>query len=165
MADLTPQARQLALIAAHARGRVIGKDNDIPWDFPQDRRFFRRHTSGHAIIMGHRTYRSIGRPLPKRRNLVLSRQQGLTIPGCEVFSSLDEALQAAWTQDEFPFVIGGEGVYREALPLATHLYLTEIDIEVEGDTFFPAYDTAAWEATDVQEEAPLRFVIYQRRQA
>ncbi|HET6415471.1 MAG TPA: dihydrofolate reductase [Polyangiales bacterium] len=137
MSDTLAGPAPLALIVAVARKGVIGKDGGLPWHVSEDLKHFKATTSGHAIIMGRKTYDSIGRPLPKRRNIVVTRRIGAEIPGCEVAGSLDEALALARTSDPCPFIIGGASLYEEALPIATELYMTTIDENVEGDTYFP----------------------------
>ena len=134
----------LVLVVAMAKNRVIGRGQAIPWDLPEDRKHFVAVTRGHALIMGRATYDAIGRPLPKRRNIVVSRTLGLTIPGVEIAGSLDAAIGLARTEDDAPRVIGGGQLYAEALPLATRIYLTELDYDVDGDVFFPEIDRAAW---------------------
>lgn len=131
----------VSLVAAVARNGVIGRDNDLPWRLPDDLRRFKEITLGKPVVMGRRTFESIGRPLPGRENRVVSRRAGFTASGCSVFSSLHEAL--AGIEGEV-MVIGGGQVYAEALPLAQRLYLTEVDAEVEGDARFPALDPTAW---------------------
>jgi dihydrofolate reductase len=135
--DAQPALAPLALIAAVARNGVIGKDGALPWHVSEDLKHFKKTTDGHAIIMGRNTHDSIGRPLPKRRNIVVTRQTGTLFPGCEAAHSLDEALTLARATDTCPFIIGGASLYEEALPLATELHLTTIDEDVEGDTYFP----------------------------
>lgn len=134
---------RVSLIAAVARNGVIGCQGDLPWHIPEDLKRFRALTMGHAVIMGRRTWESIGRPLPGRRMIVVSRQPGLTVPGAEVAASLPEALAFA-EGDEDLFVIGGGEIYAQAMALADRLMLTEVDISPAGDAFFPAVDTAAW---------------------
>ncbi|MGB8331055.1 MAG: dihydrofolate reductase [Polyangiales bacterium] len=135
---MTDAARApLALIAAVARNGVIGKAGTLPWHLSEDLKHFKRTTQGHAIIMGRKTHDSIGRPLPGRRNIVVTRTAGAAIHGCEVAQSLHEAIALARSSDPCPFVIGGASTYEEALPLATELHLTTIDEDVEGDTLFP----------------------------
>jgi dihydrofolate reductase len=136
--------KPLVLVVAMAKNRVIGRAQSIPWDLPEDRKHFVAVTRGHALIMGRATYESIGKPLPKRRNIVVSRQHGLSIDGVEVVGSLDEAIALARTEDDAPRVIGGGQIYAEALPLATRIYLTELDAEVEGDRWFPELDRSEW---------------------
>lgn len=126
----------LALIVAVARNGVIGRAGELPWHVSEDLKHFKKTTSGHAVIMGRKTHESIGRALPRRRNIVVTRS-GAAFEGCETASSLDEAIAIARTTDPCPFVIGGASLYLEALPIATELHLTRIDQEAEGDTFFP----------------------------
>jgi dihydrofolate reductase len=128
----------LALIVAVARNGAIGKDGALPWHVSEDLKRFKNTTDGHAIIMGRKTHDSIGRPLPGRRNIVVTRTAGAVFPGCETTHSLDEAIALARSTDDCPFIIGGASLYEEALPLATELHLTTIDQDVEGDTHFPA---------------------------
>lgn len=137
MSDTLAGPAPLALIVAVARNDVIGRDGELPWHVAEDLKHFKATTTGHAIIMGRKTYESIGRPLPKRRNIVVTRRIGAEIPGCEVAPSLDEALALARTSDPCPFIIGGASLYEEALPIATELHMTTIDLDVEGDTHFP----------------------------
>jgi dihydrofolate reductase len=136
--------RPLVLVVAMAKNRVIGRGQTIPWDLPEDRKHFVAVTRGHALIMGRATYESIGKPLPKRRNIVVSRQRGLRIEGVEVAGSLEDAIALARTDDDEPRVIGGSQIYAEALPLATRIYLTELDDEVEGDRWFSELDSSEW---------------------
>ncbi len=152
----------LALIVAWARGRVIGKDGDLPWREPEDLAFFKRTTTGHAILMGRRTCESIGRPLPRRRNIVITRNADYTAEGCEVVTSVEAAIDMARTTDDCPFVIGGAGIYAAALPLVTRMYVTEIDRDVDGDTWFPEYDADAWRETSRNVIGELAFVTYDR---
>jgi len=129
----------LSIIVAMAENRVIGKDNDMPWGFlPVDLKHFKDTTNGNPVIMGRKTYESIGKPLPNRRNIILSRQD-IEIDGCEVYSSLEKVLEILKDEDEV-FIIGGGHVYKEALPFIDKLYLTHIDLKVDGDTFFPEYE-------------------------
>lgn len=128
----------LALIVAVARNGVIGRDGTLPWHISEDLKHFKRSTDGHAIIMGRKTHDSIGRALPKRRNIVVTRQAVALFPGCETARSLGEAIALARSTDDCPFIIGGASLYEEALPLATELHLTMIDEDVQGDTYFPS---------------------------
>lgn len=116
--------------------RVIGKENDIPWRIPGEQKRFRSLTTGKTVIMGRKTFESIGKPLPNRRNLVITRDRTYVAEGCEIVGSLQEAL--ALTKDEAEvFIGGGETIYREALPIADRIYLTTIHSKIDGDTFFP----------------------------
>ncbi|MCX8003912.1 MAG: type 3 dihydrofolate reductase [Burkholderiaceae bacterium] len=159
---------RVTLIAAVARNGVIGRDGRIPWHVPGDLPRFKRITLGHPVIMGRRTWESLGRPLPGRRNLVLSRTPGFAPAGAEVFASLEAALAACAEAPEV-FVIGGTEVYRAALPAAQRLLLTEIDADVDGDAFFPDFDRSAWRETAREPHAagadaafPYAFVTYER---
>ena len=134
----------LVLVVAMAKNRVIGLRNTIPWDLPEDRKHFRTLTLGHAVIMGRATFDSMGKPLPKRRNIVVSRNAALRIEGVEIATSLPAAIALARQSDEAPRIIGGQQIYAEALPLATRIHLTEVQSEPEGDTFFPELDPALW---------------------
>lgn len=151
-----PSKMQLALIAAMARNRVIGQNNALIWHLPEDLKHFKNTTSGHHIIMGRKTYDSIGRPLPNRVNIVVSRNADLHIPGVMVVNSLEAAIQKA-AADAQPFVVGGAQLYEAALPYATDLYLTQIDHDFEGDAFFPEFPESEWQLvarTDHHKEGP-----------
>lgn len=148
--------RPLALIAALAANRVIGLDNRMPWHLPADLKHFKSLTLGKPIIMGRKTWDSLGRPLPGRLNLVVSRQAGLQLAGAEVFADLATALARAdqWASEQGVdelMLIGGGQLYEQALPLAKRLYLTRIDAEPDGDAFFPLFDAGSWQL--VQREA------------
>jgi dihydrofolate reductase len=161
---------KLALIAAVARDGVIGRDNAIPWQLPEDARRFREVTMGHPVVMGRRTWESLPerfRPLPGRRNVVVTRNDAWHAEGAERAASLEEALRLL---DEAPrvFVIGGAELYAEALPLADELVVTEIDAEVEGDVFFPTWDRAEFDEVSREEHVsddgvPFAFVTYRRK--
>lgn len=139
----------LALIAALARNRVIGRDNQMPWHLPADLKHFKAMTLGKPVVMGRKTWDSLGRPLPGRLNLVVSRQKNLSLDGAEVFPDLESALSRAdaWAREQGAgelMLIGGAQLYEQALPLAERLYLTRIDLEPQGDAFFPEWEPAAW---------------------
>jgi dihydrofolate reductase len=145
----------ISLIAAMTEKRVIGVRNQLPWKLPEDMKRFRELTTGHPIIMGRKTYDSIGRPLPKRENLVISRQPGLKIEGAQVFSSLESALERALKLDEKEvFVIGGAEIYRQALARADRLYLTLVHQDYEGDAHFPEWESLGPWRTLERVEAP-----------
>jgi dihydrofolate reductase len=158
----------VAIVVARANGGVIGRDGDLPWHLPSDMRHFKELTTGHAVIMGRRTWESIPerfRPLPGRRNIVLTRRAGYEAPGAEVLADLPSAIAAC---DGDAFVIGGGQVYGEALPLASRAIVTEIEADVDGDAFFPPLDPAEWSLAGEGErivENGLPFVIrtYERR--
>lgn len=136
---------RVTLIAALARNRVIGIDGGLPWRLPDDFAHFKRTTRGHTVIMGRRTYESMGTPLPERRNIVLTSRAGFEPEGVEVVRTLDAALQLAETAGETDaFIIGGSAVYAAAMDRADRMVLTFIDAEPEGDTRFPEYDADAW---------------------
>jgi len=137
----------LAIVAAVADGGVIGKQGKLPFRIPEDLRHFKKITMGHAIIMGRKTYESIGKSLPGRRNIVVSRTQGFCAQGChglECARSLQEAISLARATDKEPYIIGGGMLYDAALPLVTRMHLTLVHHPYEGDTFFPAFDPREW---------------------
>lgn len=140
----------VSLVVAVARNGVIGRDNDLPWRLPDDLKRFKAITLGKPVVMGRKTFESIGRPLPGRENRVVSRQPGLGVEGCRVFAKLQDALAGP---EEEVMVIGGAQIYAEALPLAQRLFLTEVDAEVEGDARFPDLDPAAWREVGREEHA------------
>jgi dihydrofolate reductase len=149
----------VTLVVAAAANGVIGVRGALPWHLPADLRHFKAMTIGRPVIMGRRTYESIGRALPGRLNVVVTRQAGYAAPGCTVVGSLDAAYAAAGAVAEV-CVIGGGELYREALPHADILHLTEIHAEFEGDAFFPPVDRTQWRevSREVHEgEAPFRF--------
>ncbi|MVG14671.1 type 3 dihydrofolate reductase [Aeromonas jandaei] len=140
---------KISMIAAMAHDRVIGKDNQMPWHMPADLAHFKRVTLGKPVLMGRKTFESIGRPLPGRRNLVISRNPGYQADGIEVVGSVEAAL-ALLADNEVAevMVIGGGHLYAELLPKADCLYLTRIDLEVEGDTRFPAFADEQWQCVE-----------------
>jgi dihydrofolate reductase len=136
----------LTLIVARARNGVIGRDNQMPWHLPEDFAYFKRTTMGAPVIMGRKTHESIGRPLPGRRNLVVTRDATRRFEGCETVASLDEALALGAAQGVREiFLIGGSQLYAQGLPLADRLLITEIDRDFEGDAHFDLPDPALWE--------------------
>lgn len=149
----------LAMIAAHAQNRVIGLNNQMPWHLPADLKHFKAKTLGKPIIMGRKTWDSLGRPLPGRLNIVVSRQPDLTLEGAEVFTDLlsARARAEAWALEQGAaevMLIGGGQLYAQALEQAQTLYLTRIDLCVQGDAFFPEYGEAGvWQLTESQEHA------------
>lgn len=163
---------RISLVAAVARGGVIGQQGTIPWRVPEDMRRFRELTVGHPVVMGRRTWDSLPerfRPLPGRRNVVVTRNPDWRADGAERAASLDDALRRL---DGAPnvFVIGGAQLYAAALPVADELLLTEVDVAVEGDTFFPPIDAAAFEEVSREphvsaDGVEFAFVRYRRRQA
>ena len=156
----------LVLVLALARGGALGKGGQLPWRIPEDLKHFRAITRGHAIIMGRKTWDEVKKPLPDRRNIVVTRDASLRLPGAEVVSSLDDALRLARETDAEPCVIGGAEIYRLALPRATRIELTEIDRDVDADTFFTLDRAGFVEASRRQGETPdVSFVTLVRRAA
>ena len=153
---------RVSLIAAVARNGVIGADNAMPWHLPADFAFFKRTTMGHPLVMGRRTFDSIGRVLPGRRTIVVTRQRDWSHPDVEVAHSLEEALALAGPADEV-FVAGGAAVYAEAMPYAHRLLVTEVDAEPAGDVTFPPIDPAAWDETSREPGEGCSWVAYERR--
>ena len=134
----------ISMIVARSRNHVIGRDNQMPWKISADLQFFKRVTMGHPVIMGRKTWESIGRPLPGRRNIVVSRNADYETTGGELVDSLDEALKSL-SEFERVFVIGGEQLFTQAFPKADRLYITEIDLNIDGgDTFFEVPNASDW---------------------
>lgn len=162
---------KISMIAAMAHERVIGKDNQMPWHLPADLAHFKRVTLGKPVLMGRKTFESIGRPLPGRRNLVLSRNSDYRVDGVEMISSLEEVISRLQGEGvEELMVIGGGYLYEQLLPKADCLYLTRIDLVVEGDTRFPAFDDSQWQRiaceshpADEKNPHPYSFETWQRR--
>ena len=158
----------ISIIVAVAENGVIGDKNKLLWHIREDLQHFKAVTTGHPVVMGRKTYESLGRPLPGRRNVVISRQE-LTIAGCEVVHSLDEAL-ALFGPDEEVFIIGGAQIYAAALPLADRFYLTRVGHSYEGDTRFPDWNPADWQLVVSERFGhgadypyPFAFETYERR--
>ncbi|QWD62421.1 dihydrofolate reductase [Polynucleobacter sp. MWH-UH25E] len=138
----------ISMIVARSRNHVIGRDNQMPWKISADLQFFKRVTMGHPVIMGRKTWESIGRPLPGRRNIVVSRNADYSPAGAELASSLDQAL-ASLSDSPRVFVIGGEQLFKQAFDRADRLYVTEIDIDIEGgDTFFEIPNASDWKEVE-----------------
>ena len=133
----------ISLIVAVSTNNVIGADGDLPWRLSDDLKRFKVVTMGKPIVMGRKTYESIGRPLPGRQNIVITRRNNFTADGCDVVQSTEEAVEVAGGADEV-MVIGGSQIYAAFLPLAERIYLTRVHTEVDGDTFFPPIDEAEW---------------------
>ncbi len=134
---------RITLIAARARNGVIGHNNTLPWRLPEDLQHFKATTLGHVLLMGRKTFDSIGRPLPGRRTIVLTRDSGWSASGVETARSLDEALEIARTADQI-FIAGGEQIYRAAMSRAGHAVITEVEIDTPGDAFFPELAAHEW---------------------
>ena len=139
---------KIAMIAAMAKNRTIGLDNDMPWHLPDDLKFFKANTTGKPVIMGRKTFESIGsRPLPNRPNIVISRNPDLKLEGVQVFQSIDDAI-AAYQSVEEVIIMGGGQLYKQMLERADRLYLTLIDVELNGDTAFPDWTAYQWNELD-----------------
>lgn len=150
------------------KNQLIGNENALPWKLPADLAFFKKNTQGHPVIMGRKTYDSLGRPLPNRENIVLTREQSLTIPGCTVVHSIEQVKEIVGTQQAF--IIGGAEIYKLFLPVADSLIVTFVDGEFNGDTYFPTVNWADWEVVheeqgilDEKNTHPHRFVTYIRK--
>jgi dihydrofolate reductase len=161
----------LSLVVAASSNNVIGSDGGLPWHLPDDLRHFKRLTTGKPVIMGRRTFESIGRPLPDRRNIVMTRQTDYAAHGCEVVSSVSEALELVHGVDEV-MIIGGGQVYRDFLPHADRIYLTRVRAEVEGDTHFPEIEQTNWQlltsqhhAADERHAYAFDLMVFERRPA
>jgi dihydrofolate reductase len=160
----------IVMIAAMDRNRVIGFRNAIPWRLPAEQQYFKRITMGHTVLSGRINYEAMKRPLPGRTNVVLTRDPQFAAEGCEVVRSVDEALREYAGKQNTPlFVIGGEQLYRLFLPYAHTLYLTVIDDDFEGDTFFPDWDRAEWTeisreqgVTDERNPHSYEYCVYRR---
>lgn len=159
----------ISMIAACDKNRLIGKDNDLPWHLPKDLKYFMRTTRNHTVVMGRKNYMSLKRPLKNRRNVVMTRDRHFKAEGCEIAHSVEEVLERYATPEEELFIIGGEQIYAAFLPYADRLYLTWIDHEFEGDTYFPAFDMKDWKVVsitpgevDEQNKYPHTYYIYDR---
>ncbi len=162
---------KISLIAAVAQNDIIGLDNDLPWHLPDDSAYFKRKTSHHPIIMGRKSLDALGKPLPKRTNIVITRNLDFQADGVTVVHTLDDAIAAAKAvNDQEIFVIGGSEIYTIAMPVATTLYLTEIHKAYNGDASFPAFNKADWTESsrllhpaDDRHETSFDFVVYERK--
>ncbi len=164
----------ISLIAATTRNYVIGKDGGMPWHQPADLAYFKRTTIGHCVVMGRKTFEEFGlrKPLPKRTNIIVSRNPNLVLEGCYIANSLRTALDIAQNANETEcFIIGGEQIYRLALPYANRIYLTYIETELEGDTFFPVPNWAEWTQTlhqehpaDTKNQYNYTFTVWEKKQ-
>ena len=156
----------ISLIVAASRNGVIGKDNKLPWHIPDDLKRFKTLTMGHPVLMGRKTFESIGKPLPGRTNIVVTHQKDFACCGALTAPSLEEALRITEKETEV-FVIGGAQIFEQALPLADQIYLTRINRDFEGDTFLFPIDPAAWKETSredhLTEPLPHTFLTYEKR--
>ncbi|MEY4576789.1 MAG: hypothetical protein RL701_1492 [Pseudomonadota bacterium] len=145
---MSDELKPLVMVVAMTPGRVIGRAGTIPWDLPEDRKRFVAVTRGHAVIMGRLTWDSIGKPLKNRRNIVVSRNAALVIPEVEVTGNLTAAIALARETDDAPRLVGGGQLYAEALPITTRIYLTVLDDEIAGDSFFPELAASEWRCSE-----------------
>jgi dihydrofolate reductase len=160
---------RISLVVAMARNRVIGRKNAMPWRLPADIAYFKKVTMGHPVVMGRKTFESIGRALPGRKNIVVTHNREFSAPGCVVVGSLDEAWKAAGDAEEV-CVIGGTTLFMETLPLADLIHLTEVESDIEGDTYFPEFDRGEWlekeiarQPADERHAYPLRILELTRK--
>ena len=144
------QMAKLSLICAMDQNRLIGKDNTLPWHLPADLAFFKRTTIGKPILMGRKTFQSIGRPLPGRQNIIITRDKSFNAEGCDVVNTIDQALKLCVQQEDI-MLIGGASLYEQTITQADYLYVTEIHHQFEGDTWFPALHSEDW-LIDLQED-------------
>ena len=141
----------ISIIVAVSENGIIGIKGGLPWHLSEDLKNFKKLTSGHAIIMGRKTYESIGKPLPNRKNIIISRNKAFKADGCFIFDSVSEAIKhAGETAEDESFIIGGGEVYRQSLELADKVYLTKVKVSLEGDTFFPELEKNSWKILSVQ---------------
>lgn len=155
----------VSLIVAMARNRIIGNRGAMPWHLPDDLQWFKRQTMGHSLLMGRRTYEAIGRALPGRRIMVLSRNPDYVVVGGVRVSTIQQALDLTASESQL-FVCGGGEIYRQTLPLAQRIYLTELDIEVDGDTSFPEFDVDAFDLIYEENrnaEFTYRFLVWEKK--
>lgn len=161
----------VSAIVAIAKNNVIGKNNSIPWYLSEDLKYFKARTINHHIIMGRKSYQSIGHPLPKRTNIIVTRDPFFIASNCLVVHSVEEGLEIAERNgEEEVFIIGGAEIYSLSLPYLNRLYITELDLEIEGDTFFPKLDMIEWELisenprqADEKNKYNFNFKVYERK--
>ena len=160
----------LTMIAAAAENNALGKDNDLVWHLPIDFKHFKKLTSDHCIIMGRKTFESLPGLLPKRTHIVITRQKDYSAKGCIVVSSIKEAIEVAYKNDNNPFIIGGGEIYKQAIEIADKIELTRVHTVVEADTFFPEIDEVVWRVTkeepyskDLKHSFDFTFLTYVRK--
>ncbi|UOE77940.1 dihydrofolate reductase [Parageobacillus thermoglucosidasius] len=157
-------------IFAMDQNRVIGKDNRLPWHLPADLAYFKKVTMGHAVIMGRKTFQSLGRSLPGRENVIVTRDRSFQVEGCTVLHSLEEVCQFAVKRGDEVFIIGGAELFQATLPVADRLYITKIEASFPGDTFYPDFDEAQWQLVsytkgikDEKNPYDYAFIVYERK--
>jgi dihydrofolate reductase len=160
---------QISAIVAMTENRVIGYQNQLPWHLPADLQHFKAITSGHPILMGRKTFESIGRPLPNRTNIILTRDSAYQKPGCKIVASVGDALALATLDHTEIFIIGGAEIYRQFLPFTTRLYITLVHEDFTGDTYFPIIDLSEWKemkreahTADEANHYPYSFLLLER---
>ena len=158
--------KKITIIVAVSENLVIGHRNTLPWHISEDLKNFKKITLNHSVIMGRKTFESIGKPLKYRRNIVISRNKNLQVSGVEIASSLDDAICLTKAEDEV-FIIGGEQIYEIALPIATNMFITKVHSTIEGDAFFPNFDENQWKKltqNDLESEEGIKFsfISYER---
>jgi len=161
----------ISIIVAITENNIIGRDNGMPWHLPADLKYFRERTTGHHIVMGRKTFESIGggRPLPNRVSIIITKQKDYKADGCLIAHSLEEAIEIAKDENEL-FIIGGKQIYDQSLALANKMYITRIHTSIDGDTSFPQYDENQWEMTSYTERDadeknvyPLSFLVFEKK--
>lgn len=158
----------ISLLVAVDLNRVIGVDNKMPWHIPEELKYFKEVTMGKAIVMGRKTYESIGRPLPGRLNIIITRNEGYSVEGAEVLHDLNAAIERGKEYSEEVVIIGGAEIFNLSMPMADRLYITVIRNSYEGDTFFPEYNDGSWKLTSESEDhhtadgIPYSYLIYDR---
>ncbi|QZP18163.1 dihydrofolate reductase [Methylophilales bacterium] len=157
---------KISIIVAASENLVIGYRNALPWHISEDLKNFKQITINHSVVMGRKTFESIGKPLKERRNIVISRDRTLKIEGVEVVNSLDEAIHRTKNENEI-FIIGGEQIYKIAMPIATHMHITKVYNNIKGDAFFPAFDENEWKIltqkdSETNEGLKFSFIEYQK---
>ncbi len=160
----------LSMIVAVAENGVIGDKNRLLWDLPRDMQYFRKMTEGHAVIMGHKTYQSIGRPLPRRLNIIITRKPDMQVEGCTVVHSPQEAIEVVQKSDETEaFIIGGAQIYIAMFPMVDRVYFNRVHASPEGDVSFPVFPTSEWKEVsceeypaDTENAFAMTFLVYER---
>ena len=159
--------RKITVIVAVSENLVIGYKNALPWHISEDLKNFKKITTNHSVVMGRKTFESIGKPLKDRRNIVISRDKALKIRGVEVVNSLDDAICLTKDENEI-FIIGGEQIYKMATPIATNMHITKVHSNIKGDAFFPAFDEREWKIltqkdSETNEGLKFSFIEYQKK--
>ena len=153
----------LSLIACFSKNGVLGNAGKLPWNFPEDLLRFKKITMGHSLIMGRKTFESIGKPLHGRKIIIVSRNKNLEVANCEISDRVGKAIELAQQSDASPIVCGGSEIYKLSIPFVNKMYLTEIQKEIPGDIFFPSFDVSEWKETDSQKVGELQFQTLERK--